>query len=514
MTTAAEPEYEEAWEPNSRPQSEFCAAVEDEVFVGGAKGGAKSEALLMKAVRQTHLPRYKALILRQTVDELQEMIDRSHRYFPSLRGHPHWNGSQKRWYFPNPNTATGAGGGIVKFGHCKSQDEIKNYHGGEWAYIGFDEVADVKDPQVWTKLLAENRCPNPDVRVQACASGNPGKPGHPWCKRRFIDKCGKKGEKIYSYTMDIPKIGEVTRTRRFIPSKVTDNPVYANDPRYMAQLYALPEVLRNQLLHGDWDAGYGLALEELDETVHLIPAFEVPSTWAMFGAFDWGFQHPWIFGVYAVDEDGTIFKVDTIRGRWMSDRLIAERIHHHVDVKRLRLIVAGHDCWAEHKARRDDTTPSTAERFMEQKIILVQASQARHAGLKNFREQVAWKGLLPPDEKGGPRLDADPNFFWMDTPNNRRSFESCASMVADEDDMEDAMKVDADRLTGEGGDDDYDETRYALASRPRRAMPTWEEQEVRAFARETLMHEQETTRRHQSPILSPRQHGHMDGAGY
>jgi hypothetical protein len=45
-------------------------------------------------------------------------------------------------------------------------------------------------------------------------------------------------------------------------------------------------------------------------------------------------------------------------------------------------------------------------------------------------------------------------------------------------------------------------------------MPTWQEQEVRAFARETLMHEQETGRRHQTPVLKPRRHGHMDGAGY
>lgn len=512
MTTATEPRL--AWEPNSRPQSEFLGAVQDEVFFGGAKGGAKSEALLVKSLRQVHLERYKALILRQTFQEVQELIDRSHRLFPSLEGRPAWNGSLRRWTFPNPETHTGAGGQVVQFGHCKSVNEVKNYHGGEWAYIGFDEIADVKDPKVVVELIAENRCPNPKVRVQFAASGNPGRPGHPWCKRRYIDTCGKRGERIYEYSMDIPGLGRVTRTRRFIPSKVTDNPVYANDPVYMANLHSLPEVLRKQLLDGDWDAGYGMALEELDEFVHIVPAFEVPSTWTQFGAFDWGYQHPWVFGHYCVDEDGVVFKIDTIRGRWMSDRLIAERIKYHVDVRKLKWIVAGHDCWATHKARRDDATKSTADRFLEEGIVLSQANVARHAGLKNFREQVAWKGLLPPEEPGGEPQDADPNFFWMDTKNNRTGFENCELMVVDEDDMEDAMKVDADPITGEGGDDDYDETRYGLASIPPRSMPTWQEEDVRAWSKTVLVHERELGRRHQSVNVTRRKRGHHDAGGY
>lgn len=485
------------------------------MFFGGAKGGSKSEALLMKALRQTHLDRYKALILRQTVDECQELIDRSHRLFPQLEGRPAWNGSQKRWLFPNPDNYTGAGGAVIKFGHCKSQDEVKNYHGGEWAYIGFDEVADVKDPRVWVELLAENRCPNPEVRVQACASGNPGKPGHPWCKRRFIDKCGKRGQKIYQHEVDIPGIGKVTRTRRFIPSKVTDNPVYANDPAYMANLYSLPEVLRRQLLFGDWDAGYGLALEELDETVHIIQPFDIPKSWSQFGAFDWGYQHPWVFGHYACDEDGVVYKLNTYRGRWMSDRLIAERINHYVDVDALRWIHAGHDCWAEHKARRDDATPATAERFLDAKIVLSQANIARHAGLKNFREQVAWKGLLAPAEPGGEPVDDEPNFYWFDTPGNRVNFENIASMVVNQDDLEDSEKQNADPMTGEGGDDDYDETRYALASRPPRSMPTWQEEAVKAWSKAVLHHEMELGRRHQQlPQSTQRRTGHHDAGGY
>jgi hypothetical protein len=214
-----------------------------------------------------------------------------------------------------------------------------------------------------------------------------------------------------------------------------------------------------------------------------------------------------VFGHYAVDEDGVIFKVNTYRGRWMSDRRIAERINDLIDVDSLAYIVVGHDCWAEHKARADDVTPSTAERFQEEGIVLSKANIGRGAGLRNFREQVAWQEI----ESGGE--DGEPNFFWMDTDNNHAAFESIASMVVDPDNVEDALKVDCDPMTGEGGDDDYDETRYGLASRPRRATPTWQEQDIRAFSRTVLRYEMEK-RRHTGPVAVKRKRAHVSMEGY
>jgi hypothetical protein len=511
MRVDLEEGQEVVWKPIHRRQAELLSATEDEIFFGGAKGGAKSEAVLIKPLKQVHLDRYKALILRQTFPEVQELIDRSHRYYPRLAQRPVWNGSLKRWTFPNPDTPLGTGGAIVQFGHCKTVEEVKLYHGGEWATIGYDEVADLADERVWIELIAENRCPNPKVRRQMIGTGNPGRPGHPWCKRRFIDKCGKRGERIYTYTLTLPSGELVERTRRFIPSKVTDNPIYANDPVYMAALVSLPQTLRRQLLEGDWDAGFGMALEELDEHVHFVPRFTIPPHWTQFGAFDWGYQHPWVFGHYAVDEDGTIFKLDTIRGRGMSDRRIHERIANRIPVAELSYVVAGHDCWAEHKARGDETTPSTAERFsqFDPPILMTKANIGRPAGLKNFREQVAWKEI----ESGG--ADGEPNVYWMETEGNHKAFESCASMVIDPDDPEDALKMNADPMTGEGGDDDYDETRYALASRPRRAMPTWQQADIRAWSKSVLTYEMEVGRRHRSKIeVRPRRSNLLSMDGY
>ena len=69
------------WNPQSR-QAAFMARPEDEALYGGAAGGGKSDALVIEATRQVHIPHYKALILRKTFPQLTELIDKSLKYYP------------------------------------------------------------------------------------------------------------------------------------------------------------------------------------------------------------------------------------------------------------------------------------------------------------------------------------------------------------------------------------------------------------------------------------------------
>ena len=50
----------------SRRQLEFMRRPEPEALYGGAAGGGKSDALVIEALRQVHIPHYRALILRKT----------------------------------------------------------------------------------------------------------------------------------------------------------------------------------------------------------------------------------------------------------------------------------------------------------------------------------------------------------------------------------------------------------------------------------------------------------------
>jgi hypothetical protein len=436
------------WTPHPGPQTEFVRATEFEVFCGGARGGGKSQGLIYGGLRYRDNPHYRALILRQTFPELREIMDETLATFPEIGAR--WKESEKRWFFPS--------GAIYEFGYCSSYLEALQYRGQQYGRIAFDEIGDLRDAEkIWKFLSSSCRSTGPGIRPQMLCSGNPGGAAHGWLKRYFITPCGKDGGTVYD-----PGNGLL---RRFIPARVYDNPtLLANNPRYVQQLEGLPDLMRKQLLLGDWDAGSGTALEELTLEKHLVQPFEVPDHWPRFGAFDWGFAHWWVFGEYAVNEDGRVYCVRTLRGRRQLPRQIVAAIKEGCpDWERLSPIVAGHDVKSDDRSRADNT-PTVQESFQDEGLFLSDANTARRAGLQRLREWIAWKGIYR-DPQSGKLVDGQPMLQWFDNPGNRRAIAALMDIMTDEDDPNMAQKTDADRDTGEGGDDDFDMNRYAMAER-------------------------------------------------
>lgn len=462
------------WAPFPGMQTKFMASTEFEVLAGGSKGPGKTDILVATPLRQCHLPRYKAYITRETGPQLREIKDRQHRLYTLLPEKPFWRGDgHGTWTWPSGARVINESIGVPN-----DAEKMQGQEPTEWLC---DEAGNIPEEETIDRGIAELRAPDKRLRTGWKGTANPGKAGQAWIKRRFIDKCGKDGKRILVRRIKLPngQVGELRR--RFIPGTVLDNPIYANDATYMAQLITLPEVLRKQLLFGDWDAGYGAALGELDESVHIVPRFNVPSHWVQFGGFDWGFAHNWTFGHFAVNEDGAVWLVDTVWGRRQLVHEMAERIHSRVPVHLLQYITTDLAAFQKNRSR-GDTTPTVEEEFLEHNIVLSLGITSRKLGLNNLRHYLAWRGI---------RLDGgngDPALRLMDTPGNRRGFEQMQSMIVDEDDMEDVLKVDANAETGLGGDDFYDMIRVAMASRPPRAIGEFFNQPVQAFAPQTLIH--------------------------
>ena len=63
------------WNPQPR-QVLMMSKTEFEALYGGAAGGGKSDYLLAEALRQVHIPQYRAIIFRKTYPELADLISR------------------------------------------------------------------------------------------------------------------------------------------------------------------------------------------------------------------------------------------------------------------------------------------------------------------------------------------------------------------------------------------------------------------------------------------------------
>jgi hypothetical protein len=285
------------------------------------------------------------------------------------------------------------------------------------------------------------------------ATANPGGEGHAWIKRRFVDICGEDGSHIHVDS-------NTGLERRFIPAKLNDNPsLDLNDPSYRLRLEGLPEILRRQLLDGDWGASVGVALDELSRDKHLIDPFVIPNHWGWFASLDWGFAHPMAYGVFAVGPDKQVFLVDSLHLRRNTPIEIIERIDDkliQLGRPKLKYTVAGRDCWHDIKARGENT-PTMAELFSSYGHPLMKANVSRVSGLNNLRQYLTSRGM------GGVYME--PRFKIFKTRGNLHTMDILEQIVTDPRDREDAMKVDADEY-GDGGDDPYDMVRYGLASRP------------------------------------------------
>lgn len=443
------------WRPHPGPQTAFLSSPAYEVLYGGQVGGGKSDCLLFGNIRQSDHPAYKGLILRRTFPELRELMDRSLAVFGQLGGE--WNEQAKRWKWP--------AGGYTEFGYCETYKDAMQYMGKQFSDIAFDEIGMLAEERIWTFLMTRNRAAGTGLRLTMRASANPGGAGHHWLKRRFIDRCPNDGTPIEtSYG-----------TRAFVRATIQDNPtLMANDPMYVERLKNLPELEYRWLALGDWNAGGGLAFPELAERErYLIPPQRIPDHWRIYAAFDWGYSHPFAFGLFACDEDGNIYLVDSVHGRRLQPPEIAARWRRTLDqyalAGRCRMVVAGHDCWADIKAR-GERTPTLAEQFQAEGFTLVRANVSRIAGVQNMRAYFAPNAGPRPDWRQlGPHAplvhSGTPRFRMFDTVGNRKTLEVLDSRICDPDDIEDVMKTDADEH-GIGGDDAYDMIRYGLAARP------------------------------------------------
>lgn len=268
-----------AWLPNpeNKPQMAAYYSQADITLYGGSAGSGKT-ALLVGLAATAH---QRSVIFRRKSVDLRGVEE----YLLEVMGREGWNGQDRIMRRP---------GRVIELGHLEAPNSEKSWQGRPHDFIGFDEGAQLQRAKVQF-VMGWLRSTNPKQRRRVAIATNPPTSGDgewlmewfaPWLDPLYLNKA-EPGELRWAVTAPdrdgstiwVPDGSPIVfthdreyrlataaetaanardvikpMTRTFIPGKLDDNP-YLRDTGYRAQLQALPEPLRSQMLHGDFLAG-------------------------------------------------------------------------------------------------------------------------------------------------------------------------------------------------------------------------------------------------------------------
>src|SRR3990167_1593401 len=440
------------WTPHSGKQTEFCSRGEFEVLFGGAAGGGKTDALIALATRHIAKSNYKALLLRRTFPQLQEIIDRCFKNYLELGGI--YRATEHRWIFPS--------GAIIHLGHMQHEQDKYNYQGKEFHFVGVDELSQFLETQ-YTYMFSRLRTTDPKIPPRIRATTNPGGVGHQWVKERFVTIT--EPGKTYVTPVNLDDGREIRISRIFIPATIEDNPVlWNNDPAYIARLEELPEIEKLRLRFGIWDAFEGQVFTDLSMRTHGIEPFDIPPEWERFMVLDWSYSKPFSCGWYAVDYDGRLYRYrewygckngERDTGLKMPAYEVARGILDRERGEKVRFRIADPSIWNQMPEGRKNEVrgPSICDDMMAEGVFFMKADNDRKQGKLQVHKRLKLDESV--DATTG-EIRIEPSFH---------IFHDCAgfwrTMLEMREDPKNPDDVEADTE-----DHIYDEVRYACMLKP------------------------------------------------
>ncbi len=422
---ATEAQEEVIFKANEGPQEDFLAAGETDVLYGGAAGGGKSYAMLVDPLRYAHRSAHRGLILRRSMPELRELIDKSRELYPKAFQGCKYREVEKMWTFPS--------GAKIEFGFLERDADVYRYQGQAYSWIGFDEITHLPTEFAWNYLASRLRTTDPDIVPYMRCTANPGGVGATWVKKRYIDPIPPNE----SFE------GDDGLTRKFIPARLQDNPFLASDGRYERMLKALPPTQRQQLLEGNWDVSEGAAFTEFTPVLHVVTPFEIPINWERVKGIDYGYasESACVWG--ALDpEDGTLIIYRELYKKGLLGTELAEMLTN-MEIEDPFSVAGVLDtaCWS----RTGTTGPTVGETLLRAGHKLRRADKNRVQGKIQIHE------YLKVTQSGRPRLQ-----IFNTCPNLIRELQS---IPLDKSNPED--------VNTHAPDHAYDALRYLIMSRPR-----------------------------------------------
>ncbi|MFZ0087809.1 MAG: phage terminase large subunit [Candidatus Acidiferrales bacterium] len=431
-------------------QEQFHLSKAKYRLFGGAAGPGKSKALLMEAVMQAQWnPGANTLLLRRTFPEMEaSLLHYFRRDIP--RG-------LYRSFNESKHLVEWTNGSTTRFGYCANENDVYQYQGAEYLFIGIDELT-LFTLRQWQFLTSRNRCPLPNTFPCMAGATNPGNIGHAWVKALWIEKQPAPG-------MERPEQYDPA-DYDFVAARLADNPIYALDGNYKKTLEALPTHLKRAFLDGEWDVFAGQYFDKFDVGRHIARAENLAwqPWWPRWISIDWGFEHPAATYWHA--------QAPRERGSESTDAKAATRVvtYREFVTHRTPPRDLAREIIARSLSRADEARPggSSSGREKIDAIYLSPDAFARRTDDASIAEQMgdvfAAAGFPRPtpaddDRIGGwmlmyQMLDAGE---WLMTDNCSELIRTIPTLVRDSARIEDVEKMD--------GDDAADAARYGLKSR-------------------------------------------------
>jgi hypothetical protein len=394
---------------------------------GGAAGPGKTKALLWEAIIQANaFDNVDTLLLRRTFPELDESLLREFRRSVPRELYKSFNESKR--------IVTWKNGSRTRFGYCRREGDVYQYQGGEYLFIGLDELTHFTLTQ-WQYLTSRNRCPVPGTFACMAGATNPGNIGHAWVKALWVDHKPPAG-------FDRPDLYSVS-DYDFVRALLKDNPIYANDKNYQVTLERLPGNLRRALLEGDWSVFAGQYFDIFDVGRHSarVEELEIEDWWPRWISIDWGFEHPSAVYWHARTPAHHVVTYRELVQNRLSPKMlgaaIAERC---TSNEKIQAIFLSPDAFA-HRTAEASIAEQLAEVFTAHRLPQPSAADDDRIGGWQLCYQM---------------LESD---AWLIADNCRHLLECLPNLVRDQKHVEDITKV--------AGDDPADAARYGLVSAKR-----------------------------------------------
>ncbi|MFC4593508.1 phage terminase large subunit [Sphingobium tyrosinilyticum] len=155
---------------------------EVDAFLGGGRGGGKSYALALLALR--HVEQYgqaaRILYIRRTYKGLADFELTTRDLYGTVYGAAaRYNSAEHIWRFPN--------GGYLELGQLETHADYAKYQGRTFTLLLVDEAGQYPDPALLDILRSNLRGPK-NVPIRAVVAANPGGVGHYWLAKRYVFK--------------------------------------------------------------------------------------------------------------------------------------------------------------------------------------------------------------------------------------------------------------------------------------------------------------------------------------